>query len=586
MTEAVSARRLRPAAPRSPRRRRLPPPLVLALLAGFTLHAIQYFARPSLLIDEARLALNILTRSWADLLRPLDYDQTAPILFLWAEKLATTIGGANEYALRALPFAATVAVMPLMFLVARRVLGRRGAVLATAIAALSPLFLQYCRQVKPYPLDAVVTLGLIWCALEWSDDPASTRAARRVLAAGVVAMWLSTPAVFVVAGLIGALALAPKPKRPPTTFLAAVGLACGASFALAYWAVYAAPARSTYMQQFWSGSLISVWLPGWGYRAWQGAREVLWQTFVGGGTDPPQRAEYDLFVSVATAALLLLGLAGRRALAARVGPTRCALFWVPLALLLAASAAGRYPVAARVMIFAVPCLIILVTAGCARAVAAVSPRWSAPAWIAVGVCTLAPPLPLDVVLSTHARAYEDVRTAAERFGRERQAGEAIYVFAAALPAWTYYTTDWSAPDTGRLARMARLGSSGGPAFENAPSRGRAIAAEGDSLVYPLGDVREIIGLYHGAQMRSGVGPTRTEPDTNWTTNEARRIRSAANPTVWVISTHGVGLERYLYQAVGDGVLGRCVSRVYEENGAVLAQFRVEGGKAAGCGAAR
>jgi hypothetical protein len=62
--------------------------LAAAFGVGVVLPAILYFARPSLLLDEVRLALNIGARSWIGLTRPLDYDQTAPLLFLWAETLA------------------------------------------------------------------------------------------------------------------------------------------------------------------------------------------------------------------------------------------------------------------------------------------------------------------------------------------------------------------------------------------------------------------------------------------------------------------------------------------------------------------
>src|SRR5512135_269137 len=77
-----------------------------ALTAGVLFRVIPYAERPSLSLDEARVALNIAGRSFMGLLRPLDYDQAAPPLFLWAEKIAVLLGGPNEYALRALPLLA------------------------------------------------------------------------------------------------------------------------------------------------------------------------------------------------------------------------------------------------------------------------------------------------------------------------------------------------------------------------------------------------------------------------------------------------------------------------------------------------
>lgn len=139
-----------------------------------------------------------------------------------------------------------------------------------------------------------------------------------------------------------------------------------------------------------------------------------------------------------------------------------------------------------------------------------------------------------------ARTYQD----------RRAPGDAIYLFAEALPAWTFYTTDWQTPDTARLARMTRLASFGGPAFENAPPRSHAIHDEGDSLVYPLWSGHEVIGLSHGAEWRSGVGPTSAVADTNWLTNEGRRIRAAADPVVWILTLRSRGLGEALRAATG------------------------------------
>jgi len=185
-----------------------------------------------------------------------------------------------------------------------------------------------------------------------------------------------------------------------------------------------------------------------------------------------------------------------------------------------------------------------------------------------GICAVAPALPLDASIVRHPTAYEDVRPAVREFERRNAPGEPIYVFAASVPAWAFYTTDWSAPDTSRLARMARLASSGGPAFENAAPRGRAIRiGEGDSLAFPFRRGREIIGLYHGAQDRHATGLVQQVPDTNWTTNEARRIRNAATPTVWLLMSHTYGLERSL-----RGALELCVDRMFQRDGVVLARF--------------
>ena len=145
------------------------------------------------------------------------------------------------------------------------------------------------------------------------------------------------------------------------------------------------------------------------------------------------------------------------------------------------------------------------------------------------------------------------------------------MFTGTLPAWTFYTTDWSAPDLERLGRVARLGSSGGPAFENAPPRGRRVGIENDSLVFALDGTQEILGAAHGAQWRSGVGLVQYHPDPGWASAEARRIRAAANPGVWLLVSHSYRLELFIYPELER--LGGRLEYAYGEDGVVLRRYR-------------
>ncbi|MDE5108199.1 MAG: hypothetical protein O4808_14405, partial [Trichodesmium sp. St17_bin3_1_1] len=58
----------------------------LIIAFGVALRLIQYLSNRSLWADEAVLALNIVNRSYLELMQPLDYDQGAPIGFLIVEK--------------------------------------------------------------------------------------------------------------------------------------------------------------------------------------------------------------------------------------------------------------------------------------------------------------------------------------------------------------------------------------------------------------------------------------------------------------------------------------------------------------------
>jgi hypothetical protein len=105
-----------------------------------------------------------------------------------------------------------------------------------------------------------------------------------------------------------------------------------------------------------------------------------------------------------------------------------------------------------------------------------------------------------------------------------------------VPAWTFYTTDWTSPDDARLHWLSRRTASGGPAFENAPTRGRAVRDEGGDLVYTYRGRTELIGLASGMEWGPWGRVARDRPDPGWAENEAARIRGAARPCAWLFFT--------------------------------------------------
>jgi hypothetical protein len=563
----VSAPTARPGWPSGVRQRRL---LWVVFAVGFALRAPLYFANPSLLLDEARVALNIASHDFAGLTLPLDYDQTAPVLFLWGAKALTLVFGPSEYAMRAIPFMAGLALLPLTWFTVRRVAGVSIALLATTFAATSPLYLQYVRQVKPYTLDGVVALLLLWLALDLLDASVSRRSWLRLTAAGVVACWLSTPAALVLAGTGSVLWFAPRGERPPRGRLVLAAAAWVLSFVPAYLFIYRPVAQNRYMQQFWGGSILTLWEPGVGFRAWQATREFVWQIFGGGSTEPPLKLADHLAVDGVVLTMVVLGIWGVRSMARQCGFARPLLLIAPLGGAFAASLVGGYPIAGRTMLFAAPGMIAVAAGGTMAVLESLRPQWRTLGSVLAIAALLGPSLPLDRTLATHPLAFEHMRPAVAEYERRSGYREPIYVFTAALPSWTFYTTDWSHPDYERLARMNRLGSSTGPAFENAAPRSRPMLPEDSvGMRHALRATTELIGAYSGAQWRSGIGTIQFHPDTNWAVHEGRRIADAAQRggAVWVLVIRTLGLERQLFEEAG-----LCVDSVYRGRGVLLVRF--------------
>src|SRR6476619_7750032 len=88
----------------------LSPQMALAVVGfGAVLRVARYLSDRSLWLDESLLTINLMTRSYAALVKTLDYNQGAPVGFLWAERLMLDRFGDSEFTLRFLPLLVGVA---------------------------------------------------------------------------------------------------------------------------------------------------------------------------------------------------------------------------------------------------------------------------------------------------------------------------------------------------------------------------------------------------------------------------------------------------------------------------------------------
>jgi hypothetical protein len=503
--------------------------LLAALTAGTLFRAVAYLERSSLWLDEARLALNLGARSFTGLLHPLAYDQAAPPLFLWAEKVAMMIGGPNEYALRALPFVAGLLIPIITYLLASRIAGNGIAVLAAGFTALSPSLVQYSILLKPYETDALVGLGLLLVAVVESDRRPDRMPGPWTAALGTIAVWASVTVPFVMA----AIAVAFWPAGRGSRRALAATLACwGISLAIAYWWVYRPAAANPYLEWYWADRLLSIWIPGFLGRAYGAARQVLFATFVADTFEVRNSALMQASVLLTVAFTGALAGLGAFCLARR-GSAGVLLLAGPLAAALLASLMGAYPIVPRVTLFGVPLFMTLTAIGF-KHVAGVGRKTRLAVALPMALILLAGQLH-NVVRADEPYRLGHLRPALGFLERNIRPGEPIYVESATLPAWAFYTTDWARPDTIRLARMAQEGSSGGGAFENGPSRGRPVAGDGTDLVFPFRGGVELLGIGDGGPFRAGDEP-KSPSDSGWAESEARRIQAAAHPTAWLITT--------------------------------------------------
>jgi len=405
----------------------------VGLCAGVCLRLAQYALDRSLCLDEAYLSLNLLHRSFAGLLRPLDYHQGAPLGFLLAEKYAIRLFGPTELSLRLLPLLAGLASMFLFYKVAKDILRPAAVPVAMGLFAIAPPLVYYASEVKQYSTDVAVALVLYSIALprkpaEWSSV--------RILVFGLfgsVAIWLSHPSVFVLAG-IGTIVIIDAWHRGDvrclTRFLPAAGM--------------------------WATSLVVCYLLLLRHLARdQALLDYLNEYFM---PLPPRSISdlkwfFDIFFGFfsGTAGLVTTGLA---ALTFIVGilykwskdREQLWLLLTPFFFTLVASGMHKYPLGGRLTLFLLPTVFLLMAEG-AEQVRSNLPRNSRTiAYILVGLLMLDPAVyavhhfakPHTVVRTPGIMQAEEIRPIFAYVHGHEQPGDLIYLFAEAQPAFEYY----------------------------------------------------------------------------------------------------------------------------------------------------
>jgi hypothetical protein len=188
------------------------------------------------------------------------------------------------------------------------------------------------------------------------------------------------------------------------------------------------------------------------------------------------------------------------------------------------------------MLFSAPLVILLLAAGVGAMAEWLARRQPKIPWLAFAGLALAVTPVLDAARQIREPfAREAIGALIPWVVQTHAPGSAIYIPGRTVHSWLFYTTDWQAPDTARIARTCRLVCFGGPAFYLAPTRGDSIVAEGDAYHYRYHDWDELIGI------PPGFGPDdksvkRSVPDPGWEANEVRRMLDVSSSELWLVSS--------------------------------------------------
>jgi hypothetical protein len=397
---------------------------------GGVLRLRQYLANRSLWHDEAMLALNILERDFLGLLKPLDYEQGAPLGFLQLEKLISKLLGEGELSLRLLPLLAGLASLVLFYLVLKRILSPAGTITALALFAISPTLVYYSSELKQYSSDVFIALLLLWLALTPLPQDHSFRSFGMpgggwpLFLAGFVAIWFSHPALFVLAAIGSVMLLENILQRNRAGILST--LATDAGWLASVSGVYLVSLRTLTKDDF----LIGYWneyfmplppSPGW----------ILSMTKT--LFSNPGGLEVSGWVLLAASTLGAGLLVWRR-------PKDAGRLILPFFFALAASALKFYPYAGRMMLFSIPLLFALLGA-CVDLFSglALRPKFlSALVALAAAGWMLYNPLFTSAERLIAPRLPEHMREAVLAIKSQYREGDGIFVYGWAVPAYRYY----------------------------------------------------------------------------------------------------------------------------------------------------
>lgn len=171
----------------------------IVILLGLAFRLVPYIENRSLWLDESSLALNIVKRSYSELLLPLDFDQGAPPGFLLVEKLSVQIIGENEYALRLFPLICGLLSVLIFFLLARQTLNKEVLLLGIFLFSVSTTSIYFASEVKQYASDVLISMSLILLTINKISKTPRIRNLLIYASAGIVALIFSHPSVFTLA---------------------------------------------------------------------------------------------------------------------------------------------------------------------------------------------------------------------------------------------------------------------------------------------------------------------------------------------------------------------------------------------------
>jgi hypothetical protein len=498
----------------------------------------------------------VITHPFLALAQKLDFQQVAPLGFIWMQRLIVDLAGVSERTLRLFPLIVGCLSVVAVWDMSRRFLDRYGALMAAALIGFAPFAVRFSNEAKQYGVELFVTAMLLWFRSYSGDMPRKPTIQAGVIATGVVACLLSIPAVFVVAGLwasYAAVALRAENRRRDLIFVGLAGFIWSAAFGVIYITLLA-PNADPFLFEWWRPSGLSLHL-----------RDVKLGSLIAHGfLDPCLSVNSNVYAPEIPRKVFAAGcvclILGGYATAKLRGSQVALLFVTPLALCLAAALAGKWYLSPRLMLWTAPLCAVLIAATICWTATLVG-RFSSLARLIAAEAIIAFSL-IGAAYSVRHPGVDDLRGAVEFSQRAMQPGDVVYVFAGAMPGWMFYSMNWAKPDRARYNWLKRATEEAGPQYGKIPHRGHRVIQEGLELWRPYRQGVELAGIGEGGFFSNESPAGDGNPDPGWSNNEVQRILAMHSRRIVLLAS---------------GTHPRTVSAMLEclrsHGGAVIDEFR-------------
>lgn len=415
--------------------------LFVIICLGVILRLVQYLFNRSLWLDESALALNIINRSFSQLLQPLDYNQVAPIGFLMVEKLLIQSFGSSEYILRLFPFLCGVFSLFLFCKVAKHYIKQKAALIALLLFTISNPLIYYSSECKQYSSDVFIALLLYTVTIYIQSKRLTTSRIALFGVIGAVAIWFSHPAIFILAGIGLSLTLFYLNKREwlkISKFSIAYSIWI-LSFVTFYFVSLRNFSHDKPLLNFWKGSFMpfppkTKWFSN-----------MLFEFL----NNPLGLSYFPGIVKL----MLLIGCISmffkkKKKFVVLISPILFTLF---------ASGLHKYPFSGRLLLFIVPIVILFIAEGIKQIKTKTSNNSSILVIIIIGLLIFPPLLSTSYHL-LKPRTREEIKPIISYVRENRQSGDLLYLYYSSQFAFKYYSGSYGFNDNDYIIGVSSRGN--------------------------------------------------------------------------------------------------------------------------------